>query len=322
MRRTAGPVTEIREGGRPNPLTGITLKVASVVAFVAMQSCLKLSGQLPPGQLVFFRSFFAILPIVAMLAWQGQLRGALRTAHPLSHVARGAVGVVSMGLGFYALTLLPLPEWIALGYAQPLLVVVIGALFLGETVRVFRWSAVAAGFCGVLIISWPRLTLLTSGAEVGHAEAFGVLICLLSAAISAVAITLVRRLVRTENTATIVLWFSATASVAGFATLPFGWAALSPAQASLLIAAGICGGTGQLLMTEAYRHAELSTVAPFEYTSMLLGIIIGFLAFGDVPTPNMLLGGAVVVASGLVIIWRERRLNPDRLRARQVFPPD
>lgn len=304
-----------------DPLTGIALKVASVVAFVGMQACLKATGTLPPGQMVFFRSFFAIFPIVLVLALRGQLKGAVRTRHPFSHVARGGVGVVSMALGFYALTLLPLPEWIALGYAQPLLVVVIGAVFLGETVRVFRWSAVLAGFAGVLVISWPKLTLLAGGTSVGRAEALGVVICLASAAVSAVAITLVRRLVRTENTATIVLWFSLTASAASVLTLPFGWQGLSPAQGLLLVLSGICGGLGQMLMTEGYRHAELSTVAPFEYTSMLLGIAIGFFFFGEVPTPNMVAGGLIVVASGLVIIWRERRLNPDRVRARQVPPP-
>lgn len=307
---------------RANPLTGIALKIASVVAFVGMQSCIKAAGALPPGQAVFFRSFFAIFPIVLVLGLRGQLRGAVATKHPFSHIARGGVGVVSMGLGFYSLTLLPLPEWIALGYAQPMLVVVIGALFLGETVRVFRWSAVSAGFVGVLIVSWPKLTLITGGGEgVGRMEAIGVAVCLASACVSAVAITLVRRLVRTENTATIVLWFSMTASAAAVLTLPFGWQPLGAFQAGILVLAGVLGGIGQMLMTEGYRHAELSTVAPFEYTSMLLGLAIGFLAFDEVPTPGTLLGGLVIVASGLVIIWRERRLNPDRVRARQVSPP-
>lgn len=306
---------------RANPLNGIALKVASVVAFVGMQSCIKSAGMLPPGQTVFFRSFFAIFPIVLVLGFRGQLKGAVATSHPLSHIARGAVGVVSMGLGFYSLTLLPLPEWIALGYVQPMLVVVIGALFLGETVRIFRWSAVAAGFAGVLIISWQKLTLISGGGGVGRMEAIGVVVCLTSACVSAVAITLVRRLVRTENTATIVLWFSMTASAAAMLTLPFGWQPLTPFQAGILVLAGMLGGVGQMLMTEGYRHAELSTVAPFEYTSMLLGISIGFFAFNEIPTANMLLGGLIIVASGLVIIWRERRLNPDRVRARQVSPP-
>ncbi|TIM55731.1 MAG: DMT family transporter, partial [Mesorhizobium sp.] len=87
------------------------------------------------------------------------------------------------------------------------------------------------------------------------------------------------------------------------------------------IAAGFCGGLAQILMTAAYRHAEASVVAPFEYTSMLLGIVVGYLAFGDVPTVHMLIGGVIVVAAGIFIIWRERQLGLERARTRQATPP-
>ena len=97
-----------------SPLRGIGLKVASVAIFVGMSSCIKAAGLVPAGQIVFFRSFFAILPILVMLAWQGELRYALATKRPLSHIMRGVVGVSSMGLSFFALTRLPLPEAITL----------------------------------------------------------------------------------------------------------------------------------------------------------------------------------------------------------------
>ena len=110
------------------------------------------------------------------------------------------VGVVAMGLGFFALTRLPLPEAITLNYAQPLLVVVFSALFLGETIRVYRWSAVAIGLIGVLIISWPKLTLFgVRGAASATARRSASSAALASASISAVALLLVRRLVRTEK---------------------------------------------------------------------------------------------------------------------------
>jgi drug/metabolite transporter (DMT)-like permease len=304
-----------------SPLIGIGLKILSVAIFVGMSSFIKASGQLPAGQIVFFRSFFAILPILAFLAYQRELRTALVTNRPLNHIARGVVGVSSMMLGFFALTRLPLPEAITLNYAQPLLVVVFSALFLGEQIRFYRWSAVIVGLLGVFIISWPKLTLLDSPGGISNQEAVGVAAALVAAGISAVALLLVRNLVRTEKTATIVLWFSLTASVAGLITLPFGWQALTAEQAAFLIAAGFCGGVAQILMTEAYRHAEASTVAPFEYTSMILGIIVGYLAFGDVPTFHMLVGGAIVVAAGIFIIWRERQLGLKRGAARKVTPP-
>ncbi|WP_077382241.1 DMT family transporter [Mesorhizobium prunaredense] len=297
------------------------LKIVSVAVFVAMSSCIKAAGTVPAGQIVFFRSFFAIFPIVVFLAFQGKLGTAFSTKRPLNHIARGVVGVCAMGLGFFALIRLPLPEAIALNYAQPLLVVVFSSIFLGEAIRIYRWSAVAVGLVGVLVISWPELTLLGSGAALGDQEVLGVIAALLAAAISAVAMLLVRNLVQSEPTATIVLWFSVTASLLALLSLPFGWQALTPAQAGLLIAAGFCGGLAQILMTAAYRHAEASVVAPFEYTSMLLGIVVGYLAFGDVPTVHMLIGGVIVVAAGIFIIWRERQLGLERARTRQATPP-
>lgn len=302
-----------------NTLQGITLKIVSVAVFVAMSSLIKAAGQLPAGQIVFFRSFFAIFPILLVLGWQQELRHALRTSNPFGHVARGAVGVLSMGCMFFALTRLPLPEAIMLNYAQPLLVVVFSALFLGETVRAYRWTAVLVGLAGVIIISWPSLSLFGQG--VNADQMAGVIAALSGAAFSAAAMLLVRRLVHTERTSTIVMWFSLTATVASLLTIPFGWMTLDFWQATCLILAGVCGGVAQILMTEAYRHAEASTVAPFEYTSMILAIIVGYFAFSDVPTAYTIVGGLIVVGAGIFIIMRERRLGLERSTARKVTPP-
>lgn len=306
-------------GPSGDTLRGIMLKVVSVSVFVAMSSLIKAAGQLPAGQMVFFRSFFAIFPILMMLAWQGELRTALQTSNPLGHIARGGVGVLSMGLTFFALSRLPLPEAVMLNYAQPLLVVVFSALFLGETVRAYRWTAVLVGLVGVVIISWPSLSLFSEG--IGADQTAGVIAALLGASCSAVAMLLVRRLVHTERTSTIVMWFSLTATAVSLLTIPFGWAALDVWQASCLVLAGICGGVAQILMTEAYRHAEASTVAPFEYTSMILAIVVGYFAFSDVPTAYTIVGGLIVVGAGIFIIMRERRLGLERGTVRRVAPP-
>lgn len=303
------------------PLAAILLKVSSIAVFVGMQSFIKLVGVVPAGQIVFYRSFFAMVPILVLLAWTGELRTAFRTDRPGQHVMRGLVGVSSMALGFFALTRLPLPEAIMLNYAQPLLVVVISALVLGETVRIFRWTAVGIGFIGVLIISWPKLTLLTSPGGMGSAEALGVVAAIAAAAISAVALLQVRALVATDKSSTVVIWFSMTASVAGLLTLPFGWAPLTGWQIFYLVMSGICGGIAQVLMTESYRHASVATVAPFEYSSMLFGLVVGYLLFSDIPTIHSIVGGAIVVGSGLMIIWREQRLGLERGKARKVMPP-
>ncbi|MGX7872118.1 DMT family transporter [Mesorhizobium sp. ORM6] len=318
---TAGAGAQPETTGGHGALRGIALKVVSVAVFVGMSTCIKAAGTVPAGQIVFFRSFFAIFPIIAFLTFKGKLGTAFTTRRPFNHIARGVVGVCAMGLGFFALTRLPLPEAITLNYAQPLLVVMFSSIFLGEAIRVYRWSAVAVGLVGVLVISWPELTLLSSGEALDDQEVLGVIAALVAAAISAVAMLLVRNLVQTEKTATIVLWFSVTASVMALLSLPFGWQALTLSQAGLLIAAGFCGGLGQILMTSAYRHAEASVVAPFEYTSMILGVIVGYLVFGDVATLNTLVGGLIVVAAGIFIIWRERQLGLERTRTRKAALP-
>lgn len=304
-----------------SPLRGIALKVTSVVAFVAMASLIKAAGKLPAGEIVFFRSFFAAITILVFMAFRGEALTGFATRHPWSHIARGLVGVCSMGLGFFALSRLPLPEAVALNYAQPLLVLVFSVIFLGETIRIHRWSAVALGLVGVAIISWPKLTLLQAPGGLDNEELLGVLAALTAAAISAVAVLLVRRLVQIERTQTIVLWFSMTASAVGLLTIPFGWERLSTQQALFLVGAGFCGGIGQILMTQAYRYAEASTMAPFEYTSMLLAIGVGFLAFSELPTLHTLVGGAIVIGAGIFIVWREQQLGIRRDALKKVVPP-
>ena len=305
----------------PETLRGILLKVASVTVFVGMSTCIKAAGDdIPAGQIVFYRSLFAMVPILTYLAFRRQLRTAFATSAPLSHFLRGLVGVCAMACGFYGLTKLPLPDAIALGYAMPLLAVVFAAVFLKETVRVYRWTAVVVGLVGVMIISWPRLTLFDAGAA-GAEQALGVVAILASAAMGAVAMILVRRLIKTERTPTIVLYFSLSATLLALLSLPFGWAALEPRPMALLIAAGFLGGLGQILLTQCYRYADVSTIAPFEYTSIILGMAIGYLLFGDVPTWSMLLGTAIVIAAGIYIIWREHRLGLERRAARKLVTP-
>ncbi|MER2535542.1 MAG: DMT family transporter [Rhizobiaceae bacterium] len=300
-----------------NALMGIALKIGAVVLFVGMASLIKASGQVPAGQIVFYRSFFALFPIIVVLGWRGELRDCVYTRRPMGHVSRSLLGVVSMGLGFYALTRLPLPEATALNYAQPLMVVILSALFFGERVRFHRWSAVLAGLLGVAIISWPKLTLFGSGHAMSSDEFAGVLAALSGACISGLVTIILRNLVATERTSTIVVWLSVTCSLAALLTLPFGWADLSATQMALLVGGGILGGIAQLLMTESYRYAAPSTVAPFDYISVLLAIVVGYFAFGDVPTIHVLVGGTIVIVAGVFIIWRERRLGIERAKVNQ-----
>lgn len=304
-----------------SPLRGILLKVASVCCFVVMATLLKATGTLPAGELVFFRCCFAILPVLVWLAWRRQIRTALHTKNPMGHVVRALVGASSMGLGFFALTRLPLPESTAIGYASPLLIVMFSALLLKEKVHIFRWTAVVVGLIGVVIVLWPRLTLFSGGQPLGDSEAVGAVAAFCGAILTAFAMMQVRKLVQTERTEAIVVYFFVCASVLSLVTIPFGWVMPTPQQAALLVGAGFAGGIGQLLMTSCYRYADMSVIAPFEYVSLLLTIIIGLTVFGEVPAATMLIGAAIIVGSGIAVILREHYLGLDRVKAREANTP-
>ena len=303
------------------PLRGILLKLGSVLVFIAMASLVKaVSDRVPPGQAVFFRSFFAMPVIVVWLALRGEMAGGFRVASPMGHVWRGVVGTLAMGLGFAGLAWLPLPEVTAIGYAAPLLTVVFAAMFLGEEVRLFRISAVVLGMVGVMIVLSPRLTVL-SGETVRGAQAFGAMLVLGGAVFAALAQVFVRKLVNTEKTSAIVFWFSATATLLSLVTLPFGWVWPTSREAAILVSCGVLGGLGQILLTSAYRHADASLVAPFDYASMLFALAIGYWVFGEVPTLTVLAGAALVVTAGVLIILREGRLGMKRARQRKAMTP-
>ena len=301
------------------PLRGIALKVASVLVFIVMASLIKaVSAHVPPGQTVFFRSFFAIPVIVGWLAMRHELTTGFRAIAPIGHFWRGFVGTLAMGLGFAGLAYLPLPEVTAIGYAAPLLTVVFAAMFLGEEVRAFRITAVALGLIGVMIVLSPRLSGVDSA---GQREALGAVLVLASAVFAALAQVFVRKLVMTEKTPAIVFWFSVTASLLALTTLPFGWVWPTPWEAALLVTAGLLGGVGQILLTSSYREADASLVAPFDYASMIFALLIGYFVFAEVPTRTMLLGAGIVIFAGCLIIWRERQLGLERARQRKAMTP-
>jgi len=138
---------------------------------------------------------------------------------------------------------------------------------------------------------------------------------------AALAQVFVRKLVATEGTAAIVFWFSITASILSLTTLPFGWVMPPAWVLAVLVVAGLLGGVGQILLTSSYRFADASLVAPFEYTSMLLALGVGYLFFDEIPSLTMLAGASVVIAAGVMIILRERHLGLQRARQRKAMTP-
>lgn len=301
-----------------NPARGIAFKLTSVLLFTLMSACIKAARvDVPTGEAVFFRSFFAIPPIILYALWRGNIVEAFIVKDRFAHLNRGLVGVAAMGCGFGALGFLPLPEVIAIGYAAPLMATGLAALMLGEVVRLFRWTAVVIGLVGVMVMLWPRLTVLASG-QFSDAEALGAWLAMLGAILVSLATIHIRRLTLSETTLSIVFWFSVSATVASLTTIPFGWTWPEGWTLVLLIVAGLLGGVAQIFMTEGYRQADASTLAPFEYSSMVYGLGIGFFIFAETPGPSVLIGAVIVIAAGLIIIWRERQLKIDRTRARKA----
>lgn len=304
-----------------SPLKGIALKLIAVMLFIVMSSLIKaVSDTVPPGQAVFFRSFFAIPVIFAWLALRGDLRTGLRVESRMGHFWRGVVGTTAMGLMFAGLGLLPLPEVTALGYTAPLLVVVFAAMFLDEKVGFFRIGAVALGLVGVLIVLAPRLTSI-SGPTVETAQAVGAVLVLMGATCAALAQIYIRKLVQTEQTSAIVFYFSLTSTLLSLLTVPFGWVIPGVTETVMLVLAGLLGGLAQIFLTSSFRFADASVIAPFDYASMLFAILIGYFVFSEVPTPQILLGATLIILAGIIIILRERQLGLRRERARAVKTP-
>ncbi|MCI2393475.1 DMT family transporter [Aliiroseovarius sediminis] len=304
-----------------NPSRGIALKLGSVAFFLSLQTMVKaVSGHVPAGEAVFFRSLFALPVIFGWLAYEGRLHSALRTTNPWGHVSRGTVGVLAMTLSFSALGYLPLPEVTAIFYAAPIITVILAAIILGERVRMVRIGAVLAGLVGVLVILWPRLDGF-SGEGDDALRAFGALLALIAACCMAVAKILVRKLVGIDPPSTVVIYASLTAICLSLLSLPFGWVWPTGNEFALLLGAGLAGGVGQLMLTTAYTHADASTIAPFDYSSMIFALIFGYIFFAELPTLQMLAGAGIVVFAGMVIIWREAQLGRDLSKSRAVSPP-
>lgn len=300
------------------PFRGIALKLASVFCFVIMAALIKAaSAEVPSGEAVFFRSFFALPIIFIWLAQRHEFKSGLKVKSPMGHVWRGMIGATAMFLNFYALALLPLPEATVIGYAAPLLLVVFAAMFAGENVRLFRLSAVLAGLVGVIVVLLPRITVLQGTPD--PLEQLGASVALGGACLAAIVQLHVRNMVRTESTTSIVFWFSMSCTVAGLMTIPFSdWVVPSTSVATFLVLGGLIGGVAQVFLTSCYRYADASLLAPFDYASMLFALVIGYVAFDEVPTVPMIIGASIVIAAGIAIILRERALGLSAERRRRT----
>jgi len=302
-----------------NLLKAIGFKLISALLFAALSAFVRQLGDvMPVGQLVFFRSVCAIPPVLLIYAYRGELASAVYTNRPFGQLGRGALSVGGMFTNFSSLSRLPLADVTAISFASPLITAALAAIVLKEKVRIYRWTAVLVGFCGVIVMLIPHFDVkhyaAAGAAGAASAAAVGSTLALISAFCNAGTVIQTRRLTQSETTSSIVFYFSLVTALAGAVTLPFAWRTPTGSELLMLVSMGVFGGIGHIFLTESYRHATASVVAPFDYSSMLWALLLGYWVFGELPSALVYVGAAIVAGAGLFVIWRERALGLQRAR--------
>ncbi len=275
----------------------IALMLIAVVTFSLMDAALKLlSTHYPPFQVAALRGASS-LPLV--LVWALVTTGLAPLLHvrwPL-HLLRGVLGISMMASFVYALRTLPLSSAYSIFFIAPLLITALSVPLLGERVGPRRWGAIAVGLLGVVVLLRP------TGQGMLSLAALAVLLAALMYAVSAIT---VRWLARTDSTQAMVVWLMAMMAIgAGLIAWPH-WVAIRPADASLICGVGVAGALGQYTITEAFRLGEASLLAPLEYTALVWGVLLDATLWGVLPDGVTWVGAAIIVASGLYLLRRER----------------
>jgi drug/metabolite transporter (DMT)-like permease len=279
-------------------LRAIASMIAAVAAFSGMDALLKyLSASYPPLEVGVLRGVcampFMVLPVL--------LRGRWRSLIPRRfgmHLVRGALQVVVLTGFIYAVRALSLANAYAVFLSAPLIMTALSVPLLKERTDARGWSAITAGLLGVLIMLRPSVAGLVS---------IGSLAALIAAIAYAVSAIMVRVLTRTDTTASVIVWTVGLMTVFAAVLAAPDWVALAPQHYRWLFALGALAAAGSYLLTEAFRSAPAAVVAPLEYTALLWGILIDRIVWHVLPSPRVLVGGSVVIASGLYLIWRERQ---------------
>ena len=281
-------------------LAGIALRLLTAVLLAVMFALVKLAATRGVNlvETLFYRQCGSALCAVGLVA-TGPDFASLRTRRVGAHVGRMALGMVAMALNFAAMIMLPLAEATAIGFSVPIFSTVLAAILLAEPTGKWRWGAVAAGFLGVLIIVQPGS---------GEVPLIGASVALVAALLTASVTVVIRQLGRTELASTTVFWFAASSLVPlGVMMLWFG-GAHDPATWAILAALALAGGLAQLTLTGSLRLAPVALVMPMDYTSLIWAVLLGAWLFAEAPTPWIWVGAPIIIASGLVIVWREHRL--------------
>jgi len=283
------------------PRLALLLRTGSALLIATMFMLGKLAGQhgvaLP--EIMFWRQFVTLPMLLGWLGWRRGLHR-LGTDRLKSHFLRAFTGMAGMSFNFGAALLLHLSVSTTLNFTAPLFAVLITGWIVHEKVGPWRWTAVACGFLGVLLIARPGST------PIPLLGGFcGLVAALFNAGIS----FQIRDLGRTEEPIRVVFWFAAFGTLFMAVLLPFVITRHDPATWAILVAIGVFGTLGQLLMTAALRFGAVASVIVMDYTQLLWATLYGRLVWGELPSPTLWLGAPLIVASGLVIAWREHRLS-------------
>lgn len=273
--------------------------LVSCACFSVMGSLVKLlSDDLNSFQVVFFRCAAGFLIMVPLALYTGGFR-ALRTEAMPMHVARALAGFAAMSCGFYALSHLPLATVTAITFTKPLFLVLIAALFLGETVRWRRWSATLVGFIGVLIILRPGTAELDPAMVVALGQALFI----------ATALALIRGMPKSETNLTVLLYFAVLSTALSVGPAIMVWQTPSLQELGIAVAMGVIGVGAQAALVQGYRIGEASALAPLDYSRLLFATLLGLVIFAEIPDLWTFVGAGVVVASTVYITHREAKLD-------------
>jgi drug/metabolite transporter (DMT)-like permease len=281
---------------------GALLMLASTALFTIMGALVKVVGErIPFFEIMFFRSILA-LPVVLLIVLRMGGGASLATQRFPQHVLRAMTGTAAMSCSFFALTVLPLAEQTALTFTTPIFVTLLAIPLLGEKVGIHRFGAVGLGFVGILVIA------LGKGAFMGPMDPwiiFGMVVAVMHGVFSAATTLLVRSLSATERSTTIVLWQSVLMTGFTVLTLPFVWVTPSGAEWLLLLAIGLVGGVAQVMLTEAFASAQVSSLGAYSYTGILWAVLLGWFFFGEQPGIATFIGSGLIVVAALYIMRRE-----------------
>ena len=284
-------------GASSENLRGIIAMVVAVGFFSVMDALLKtLSAHYPAMQVAALRGWAALPLVVLYVLWRREVPGLLKVRWPL-HLLRGVLNVAMLALFAYALKELALAEAYTLFFIAPLLITALSTIVLGEKVRGAHWVAIALGMVGVVVALRPSQdALFTVGA-----------LAVLGAAVGyAVSAITGRVLTRTDSSASLVFWATAFLALgAGVLAWP-NWVGADQAHWPLVAGLAVTGFAGQLAITEAFKHGQAAVVAPFEYTALAWGMGLDWVLWQAVPGVSTLLGGAIIIGSGLYLVRQER----------------